>query len=77
MGIIALLKILVSLTPYLPLIMKSWAGIEKLLKLLKDTPEEKREKVLAAVHAASVLATETGGDTSGYEDVIRRGGKPK
>lgn len=45
--------------------------ITSLIKLLQDTPAEKRQKAVAAIHEAIKKTNETGGDTSAEEDLFR------
>lgn len=52
-------------------ILKFWDQVTWLIKELQGTPEEQREKKIAAIRAASQKAMDTKGDTSGYEKVIR------
>lgn len=52
-------------------ILKFWDQVTWLIKTLQDTPQEQREKKIAAIRAASQKAMDTKGDTSGYEKIIR------
>lgn len=49
--------------------------IVKLIGLLKNTPEQDREKIIVDLHNAFNKAQETGGDTSAIEEIIKRGKK--
>ena len=51
--------------------LKSLPLVIEFLRTLRATPAEKQADLLSAIRAASTLADETKGDTSGYENILK------
>ena len=61
-----------SLFAYIALILEFWRELRFILDLLKKTPQDKRREVISKILNASKEADKSG-DTSGYEDLIKKG----
>ena len=63
---------IVAFFAYLRTIIEMWAILKPIIDRLKSTPKQDRQRVAKAILEASKKADETG-DTSGYENEIKRG----
>lgn len=57
---------------YMSLLVQFWGVIKEVLVAIEGTPEEQRRELTVRILKASKMADESG-DTSEYEDIIRRG----